>query len=433
MHGAIWTFAIVTMAAVSTSFAAGAASSQSAEDLPGRFAASASAPASAPAAVGPKTLLLDGPALAANRQLAMAKDASLADAMALLRRRADKEMAGKIWAVTDKPEAGPSGDKHDYVSLASYAWPDPKSPTSLPYVTRDGELNPEVLQYDRYRLEPMCQAVYVLSLAYYYTGEERYAARAGQQLRAWFLDDATRMNPNLTYGQIFKGWDRALGVGIIETAALTQVVDAVALLEGSPAWPAADQQRLKEWFAQYTIWLLTSPGGIEEANRPQNHGTHYDLQTADFALFAGKTELAKTILLNARARRIAAQVEPDGRQPLEAARTKGLGYSYLNLSGMFGLARLGEHVGADLWNFRTKDGRSMRQALEWLIPYATGQKTWELKQITKMNHNQLATCLRQAARAYNQPGYEDAIAHVVDLKKDDLLWMNLLYPPKQGK
>jgi hypothetical protein len=375
----------------------------------------------------PSTYLLTGRALMETRRRALAGDPALAEGIKELRRRAERHMRGELWSVTSKPFAGPSGDKHDYVSLASYFWPDPASPTGLPYINRDGELNPETREYDRTRLDGMCEAVHTLALACYLTGEERYAMRAAEQLRAWFLDEPTRMNPHLRNAQMVKGKNEGNPWGLIETEQLTRVVDGVALLRTSGVWPAEDDKRLRQWFAEYLTWLQTSELGKKECAAPNNHGTLYDVQTAVFALFLGRNDLAKEILENVKTRRIAAQIEPDGSQPRELVRTKSWSYALLNLTGMFHLARLGEHVGVDLSNYRTTDGRNIRGALDWMFPYVKG-KPWERKQITRQAFEPMVWVLRQAASAYKEPAYEQAIARLPGVERE-LLWINLLSPP----
>jgi hypothetical protein len=79
--------------------------------------------------------------------------------------------------------------------------------------------------------------------------------------------------------------------------------------------------------------------------------------------------------------RIRRQITPDGRQPRELERTRAWDYSVFNLTAFFHLATLGGRVGVDLWNAQP-DGRSLRAALDWLIPFATGGRPWPHKQIT---------------------------------------------------
>lgn len=45
--------------------------------------------------------------------------------------------------VTDIPPLRPSGNIHDYASVSRYRWANPDTPDGLPWVRRDGELNPD--------------------------------------------------------------------------------------------------------------------------------------------------------------------------------------------------------------------------------------------------------------------------------------------------
>jgi len=94
-----------------------------------------------------------------------------------------------------------------------------------------------------------------------------------------------------------------------------------------------------------------------------------------------KIEMAKTRLKNVKTKRIAMQIEPDGIQPLELARTKSMGYSTMNLHGFIHLANFGKKANVDLWNFETEDGRSIKKALDYLLPFAEGEKSWEFQQL----------------------------------------------------
>lgn len=372
--------------------------------------------------VPPPTVALDGKAL----QRARARAAP--ESLAVLRKKADPWLAQSPVAVTDKKVAAPSGNPHDYVSLARYWWPNPATANGLPYVRRDGEPNPENAAYDRPRFERMAQMVEETSLAWFFTGDSRYAEAAARQLRTWFLDDATRMTPHLKHAQLIKGVNDGRGIGLIDVRRLVAVMDAEALLRSAPScWAAADHDRLVDWFRDYFHWLTTSEHGRQEAAERNNHGTWFDVQAASIALFIGDTASARRICGQAGPRRIAIQVEPDGRLPLELSRTLSLFYVIFNIEGMFRLARLGEEVGVDLWQYRTPDGRSLRAALDWVLPYATGQKAWKHPQISAPDFRPLASLLRQASSIYQEPTYEAAVGELPGLG-DELLWVNLLHP-----
>lgn len=210
----------------------------------------------------------------------MAGDKELDATVARLRRDADSFMKVEPFSVTSATCKRPSGDQHDYISLSFYCWPDPKNPDG-PWIIKDGQMNPEVMtsKYSNSALWKMSEHVNRLSMAWYFTGEERYAAYATKLLRVFFLDASTRMNPNLKYAQFrpdVPSKSSGTSLGIIETCDLTKVVDAIGLLAGSASWTASEQKGMESWFVAYLDWLLKSSFGKEESNRIQNHGTWYD-------------------------------------------------------------------------------------------------------------------------------------------------------------
>ena len=376
----------------------------------------------------PGTFCLNGRNLLETRHRIAAGDKDAVAAFEKLKRAADVALREPLRAVTDKPFPAPSGDKHDYVSLSTYFWPNPATTNGLPYVQRDGETNPEIKQYDSGRLKGMSDTVKLLALAYYLTGQVTYAERAAGQIRRWFLDKETRMNPHLKYGQLVKGINEGSRWGIIDTAILIWVVDADAILQGSSAWSPDDHRQLQKWFADYLVWLRTSDLGHVEAAALNNHGSYYDLQVADFALFTGEQQLAREVLENAKLQRIARQIEPDGSQPFELARTKSYEYTLVNLNALFCLASVGDRAGVDLWNYRTPDGRSLRGALDWVIPFATGKQAWTHQQIIPHPSNSaMVSLLRQAAMAYHEPAYQKIISQVKG-RGDENSLANLFYP-----
>ena len=332
-------------------------------------------------------------------------------ALDALRAEANDLLKLEPLSVTQKSQTPPSGDKHDYMSLAPYWWPDAAKPNGLPYIRRDGQTNPESTQLpDHKNFSKVMSASHTLALAYYLFGDEAYAAHATKLLRAWFLDPATRMNPSLTFAQAILGVNQGRGIGLIETRDITQIIDAIGLLAGSHSWTAADQQGMHDWCFKFLDWMLTSSNGKDESASKNNHGTFYDVQIVALALFVDKKDIADRVLREAPKKRIELQVEPDGRQPLELERTKSAGYSLMNLSGLFELARLGDATTADLWDFQTRDGRSIRKALDYLVPFATGERKWTAEQIADVNWKELIPELLAAADKYQFPNYKIAAA-----------------------
>jgi hypothetical protein len=361
------------------------------------------------------------------------RDNALLPALARLREDAGKAMREGPFTVTAKQRIPPSGDKHDYLTLAPYWWPDPAKPDGLPYLRRDGQTNPESKRdTDNPRLNAMTDAVETLALAWYFTGEEKYAARAALLLRVWFIDKATKMNPHYNYAQAVPGRNEGRGAGLIDARNFIQVVDAIGLLAGSKAWTAPDQQAAQDWFRAFIKWMQTSANGKEEAAAKNNHGTWYAAELAAFALFIGDESLARQTLEAVKAR-IAWQIEPDGQQPLELTRTRGMSYSVFNLHALMTLAVIGEKVGIDLWRYQTNDGRSMRKALDYLAPFAFGEKEWPHQQIGKWSPEEYFALLR---RTTGQAGWQTLLTKVPVLDETDRGWLlygNDLKPSHFGR
>jgi len=316
-----------------------------------------------PATAASESILSDQPAL---MRLQLEK---AAPARSEIIAEADKALEVNPGSVMDKTGVPPSGDKHDYYSMAPYYWPKPGEPQA-PHVFRDGQINPEYYTetYDVKRWTRMCGCIESLAQGWVMTGNARYAKKAAHVLQVWFVDPATRMNPNLTYSQLVQGV--APTGGVIETRDLPRLVDNLVLLESSPDMSAPLKTAMKQWMGQYLTWMTTNKLGVQEGERGNNRGTSYDAQVAAVALYVGKKDFAKEALDRAT-KRLQKQVAPDGSQPRELTRTKSLHYSVANVAGFIVCARLGEAAGVDLWS-----EPALHKAIDYLAPYSNPAKKW---------------------------------------------------------
>lgn len=351
-------------------------------------------------------------------KVAATSDESAKKALKKLIADADKALAVTPPSVMQKSKVPPSGDKHDYMSIAPYYWPNPATKDGLPYLRKDGKVNPESRDEaanDTLRARLVGSSVETLALAYHFTGEQKYAEHAAKILRTWFLDPATKMTPHFRFAQAIPGVNDGRGTGILEARGLADAADAATLLHGSKHWAAADQQALLAWAATYFEWLTTSKNGLDERAAKNNHGTWYDVQAAKWALVLGRKDQAKEICAEAASRRIGVQIQPDGKQPLELVRTASFSYSCFNLRALSALAGLGEHAGVDLWKHRAADGRSLVVALDFLVPYlGKNPKPWTMQQIHETNDDDVLPVLRAAALATGDARYESLLKEYSD-------------------
>lgn len=292
-------------------------------------------------------------------------------------------------SVTYKKQTPPSGDKHDYMSLAPYWWPDTTNADGLPYIRRDGQRNPEEKEYtDKAMLNKMSKELINLTNLYSTSKELHYIEKANQLLRAWFLDSATRMNPNLNYAQAIKGRNEGRGAGLIETRIFIPLLDAVEILREDSAFEKETYPELKQWFIYYLDWMQSSENGKKEKAAKNNHGTWYTAQYARIAIFIGHNDLALKELETLK-KRIAWQIESDGKQPLELERTKSLSYSIFNLEAYYTCFSMSEKLGLYLWDYETSDGCSVNEAIDYIHPFIDDQINWPHKQITVLSKNEL--------------------------------------------
>ncbi len=312
-----------------------------------------------------------------------------------LLKEADKLLNRGPLSVMIKKRVAISGNKHDYLSQARYYWPDPKSHNGLPYISKDGESNPELDELDRNRLGEMSENVSTLTLAWFMSNNKAYAEKAAEQIKVWFLNKDTYMTPHFKYAQIIRGKNNDLGrsYGLIDGYSFVSILDALTLLEESGTLSNKEIKELKKWFSQLLDWYIESPQGKEEAEAVNNHSLAYHVQITAFALYCNRNKLADRLINEFPQKRIFKQIEPDGKQPMELKRTLAFGYSQFNIQHMIDMFQLAAKRNIRIDNVTSKDGRNIYKAVDFLLPYlGKSVKEWPYKQISEWNYKQQAFC-----------------------------------------
>jgi hypothetical protein len=321
-------------------------------------------------------------------------------------RAANAALAEAPVTITASSSPRSSGGAHDFYSEGDYWWPDPAHPGG-PYIQRDGLTNPDNFVAHRRALVRFSVQVPALVAAWKISGERRYAQHAAAHLRAWFIDPATRLNPNLQYAQAISGRSTGRGIGIIDTVHLVEVARAIEVLQSGDVLTVDEQVQIKRWFTDYLQWLATSKNGQEERDAKNNHGSCWLLQVAAFAHLTGDQQLLayardryKTVLLPT-------QLAADGSLPLELKRTKPYGYALFDLEALAALCQILSTPEDNLWTYATPDGRSIAKAVAWMAPYIRDKSLWPLPPDVMYDKEwpMRQTSLLFAGRALGKPDY----------------------------
>ncbi len=320
------------------------------------------------------------------------------------------------------------GGTHDFYSEGDYWWPDPASPDS-PYVRRDGLTNPANFNDHRNAMRNLARWTAALVAAYELTGDERYAAHAVNHLQAFFLDEATRMNPNLLYAQAIKGRFTGRGIGIIDTIHLIEVCRAIERLTALGYLDDESERPYRDWFDAYATWLTTHPYGTDERDHGNNHSTWWAAQVAAFAKLAEREDLLA--LTRDRFRTLMAeQLDSTGGFPDELGRTKPYSYSLFNLEGYSALAEIASTPTEELWRYHGPNG-GLREAWDFMLPYIQDKSTWPyLPDVQHYDEVPIAQAgLLFAAEAYADTSYLGTWSRLPDARLSEEV--DRTYPLRQ--
>lgn len=284
------------------------------------------------------------------------------------------------WSVTYYPSKAASGNPHDYYSEGPYWWPDPKNPDG-PYIRKDGRANPGRYMAHRMALGEMCDAVLTLGMAGYFLDNTLYAERAAYISKVWFVDEQTRMNPHLEYGQAIHGRTTGRGIGLIDTRSFMEAVLGFYFLDATGQWDPNERQAVIEWFRQFLHWMTTSEKGLDEKKHGNNHSTWWAAQVASYASFVGDEKVLAEVWQLFKEFLVPHQIKPDGSFPREEARTLSLSYSMMNLDGFAYIAHIAYLWGIDLWTFQMPDGAGLQASLNYLTPFYLQPEIWSKQQI----------------------------------------------------
>ena len=277
--------------------------------------------------------------------------------------------------ITAFPATRSAGGPHDFYSQADYFWPNPKDPSG-PYINRDGQSNPANFDDHRKAMVRLSIQMPALTAAWLLTDDSRFAERACDHLRAWFVTAGTRMNPSLNFAQAVQGASTGRSYGIIDTLHLVEVARAAGFLTNGQLSPA-ETTAVKAWFQSYLDWLNSSDPGKTERDAKNNHAVCWALQAAEYARLAGDEAARKEVYRQYREIILPDQMAQDGSFPKELARTKPYSYSIFNFDVMAGLCQSLKGLEPGPPSFQLPDGRGLSKAAEFIYPYIKDKSAWK--------------------------------------------------------
>ena len=277
--------------------------------------------------------------------------------------------------VTDAHCPHSAGGINDFYSEGDYWWPNPENPRGA-YQQRDGQTNPDNFKAHRYAMIRLSEITATLTSAWLLTEDEIYADKALEHLNAWFVDSKTKMNPHMLYAQAIFGKVTGRGIGLIDAYHFVEVTRSVKVLADKGGINVEQAEKIKAWFGEFLNWMTTHEYGISEMNWKNNHGTCWAATASSMAILTDNKEVTKLCKDRFKNILLPNQMAADGSFPLELKRTKPYGYSLFNIDAFCNVAQILSTPEDNLFEFETKDGKSLKKGLKFIYPFIKDKSKW---------------------------------------------------------
>lgn len=197
------------------------------------------------------------------------------------------------------------------------------------------------------------------------------------------------MYPNFNYTQVVPSNNKIKGnsYGVIDMYWLIPIINSIQLLKLSQGIKKETYILLQNWFSQLLQWSQTSEIGIKGSKLSNNIGSAFDVTIASIAHFVGQTHIAKKILYNFKQRRIDQQIQINGAQPKELARTNSISYSIANLRYMMDMQAIAKITDTYI------DFNKVQSGLKWLINSIENLDQYQYKQISGYKYLKKDICI----------------------------------------
>ncbi|RCH88325.1 hypothetical protein CU097_006010 [Rhizopus azygosporus] len=204
------------------------------------------------------------------------------------------------------------------------------------------------------QLELFAENFMYLCLGYFFFEMESYAVHAVELLQIFFLNETTRMNPNLNYAQLVRGSQNCTKMGrdegVVSGRALCRIANMLSYLDNFYLYRPIDQC-IKAWFNQYFQWLTGSSVAKQAARAKNNIHTWYIAHVVSTVRFLdpSSAELTRHIV-GFFEKTLLEQIDmATGDQPSESKRAQPLHYLAFNMYAILYIAELAKSIELDMY------------------------------------------------------------------------------------
>lgn len=297
----------------------------------------------------------------------------------------------KLLSVTyDRPDFVSHLNKHQYFSTANYWWANPETKDGLPFIRKDGYLNPDSIKWCKDSIRKIGFIIMNSSLLYYFTNDKKYYELMKKQINNFFINEDTYMLPNIEYAQMIAGHptdSNGRKTGIMDlTSHLGYALCMFKNLYNENLIEEELFSNLKKWVKQLICWLETSKVAIDESNEKNNHGTMFTLFITQLYYFTDELEGKKESIKNKIDSFLVNQILEDGSMPLELDRTRSVAYTTMNLKAFIDTYKL---LGVDY-----SKNKLLKKSFEFILPVLNNEKCISDIKIIDNKTNEIKSCVQ---------------------------------------
>lgn len=320
--------------------------------------------------------------------------------------------------LTAFPAPRSPGTPNDFYSEPETYYPDPASATAPWKEFPAREPNAAAFTAHRDAVRTVAVQVATLTAAFVLTADTRYSQKAAEHLRAWFVTPATRMTPDLRFGQHIPnsppGRFQGRFEGIVETVPFAELAQAIPFLVSSESLSAADLAGIHGWFAAYLTWLTEAPLAGLARDQKDHNGSSWLLQCAAYAHLNAAGLTSDDATLNQLRHHfhsvvLRAQIHATGNFPHEVTTSAPYRNSLFNLDMLCAACDLLSTRFESAWEYELQDGPGMRAAIAYHYPFIANRAKWPYPAddvfFTDLPGRRPALLL--AGRAFVQPDYTE--------------------------